>query len=69
MAQSFTRKLKRGNLVAVWNSTFNQYDFFAKIKSSGKYGLTRNPFGNTNGTPGPGHHIKTIVKWQKSNES
>jgi len=68
MGQSFTRKLKRGNLVAIWNNTFKGYDFFAKIKKGG-YGLTRNPFGNTIGTPGPGHHIKTIAKWQKQSRS
>ena len=63
MAQSFRRKLKRGNLVAVWNPTLNQYDFFRRAKNSGRYLLTH-PFAN-NGGKGPGIHYKSIVKIQK----
>ena len=40
MAQSFKRQLKRGNLVAIWNPTLKQYDFFRRAKNTGRYLLT-----------------------------
>lgn len=67
MAQSFSRKIKRGILIPVWNDTFKTFDFFRKVKKSGRYLLTQHPFGNiaVNSHPGPGHHYNTIRKWKK----
>lgn len=63
MAQSFKRQLKRGNLVAIWNPTLRQYDFFRRAKNTGRYLLTH-AF-NRNGGTGPGLHIKSIIKLQR----
>ena len=61
--QSFTRKLKRGNLVAIWNPTFKRYDFFRKAKNSGRF-LVTHPFVHNSGV-GPGLHKESINAIQR----
>jgi len=63
MAQSVRRKIKRGNIRMVWNGTFNRMDFFRKA-SNGKFILC-SPFVGRDIQSGPGHHAKTLDKWEK----
>ena len=53
MGQSVRRKIKRGSLKMIWNATLNTMDFFKKT-SNGRFIQE-----------GPGHHRKTLDKWEK----
>jgi hypothetical protein len=65
MAQSLKRKIKRGHIVMIWNSTMQKMDFFKK-SSRGPF-ITCNGFTGTYTNNGPGVHAKTIEKWKESN--
>lgn len=67
MAQSLSRKLKRGNVVMIWNETMKKMDFF-KRTSRGRFILASGSSGNFIAR-GPGESKHTIAKWQKGNES
>lgn len=61
MAQSVKRKIKRGHIRILWNSTMNKMDFFRKA-SDGLFILC-GPSGQFI-AQGPGHHEKTLNKWE-----
>jgi len=67
MAQSFTRKIQRMNLIPVWNKVTFNFDFYKRIKSSGRYAITPNPYGNYP-VKGPGISYKRVLALQKANE-
>lgn len=60
--QSVRRRIKRGNLRMIWNSTYNRMDFYRKLKD-GKFVLC-NPFYSRDLLSGPGVHSKTLDKWE-----
>ena len=62
MGQSVRRKIKRGSLKMIWNATLNTMDFFKKT-SNGRF-ILANPTGRFI-QEGPGHHRKTLDKWEK----
>lgn len=47
----------------VWNKTFNVMDFYRRA-SNGRFILC-NPWANRDIAQGPGHHSKTLDKWEK----
>lgn len=67
MGQSFTRKMKRGHLVPVFNILTAQFDFYRKAKNSGLYLLVgHNPYGNINSVGrGPGYTTHEINQMKK----
>ncbi len=67
MAQSFTRKIKRQNLIPVWNKATFTFDFYKRIKSSGMYAITPNPYGNYP-VKGPGITYERVLALQKNSE-
>ena len=67
MAQSFTRKIQRMNLIPVWNKVTFNFDFYKRIKSSGRYAITPNPYGDYP-VKGPGISYERVLALQKANE-
>lgn len=67
MAQSFTRKIKRENLIPIWNKATFSFDFYKKIKSSGLYAITGNPYGDSP-VRGPGISYESVMKLQEKSK-
>lgn len=61
--QSARRKMSRGTLKMIWNSTFKRMDFYKKAKASGKW-LLSTADGSRFLQFGPGHHTLTLKKWE-----
>ena len=68
MAQSFTRKIKRLNLVPVWNKVTFRFDFYKRIKSLGMYALTPNPYSNNPVITGKYFTYERLLALQKNSE-
>jgi len=62
MAQSVRRRIKRGHLRMIWNTTFNRMDFFRRT-SNGRFILCA-PFVGKDLSQGLGHHSKTLDSWE-----
>lgn len=50
MAQSITRQMKRGHLVPVFNPITGRTDFYKRLRNSGLFSITVNPYNNTPAT-------------------
>lgn len=66
MAQSITRQIKRGHLVPVFNAVTEQTDFYKRIRNSGLFGITRNPYNINSEVTGSSHYtVDQIAKMKK----
>lgn len=65
--QSYIRKIKRGNIMPVFNIATAVFDFYRKAKNTGQYLLIgRSPYGNTNSIgKGPGLSYFRLKEIQK----
>ena len=68
MAQSFTRKIKRMNLIPVWNKTTFNFDFYKRIKSSGMYAITPNPYSTNPAITGRYFTYEKVLALQRNSE-
>ena len=65
MAQSITRQIKRGHLVPVFNSITGQTDFYKRIRNSGLFGITRNPYNINSEVTGSSHYTEDQIAKKK----